>query len=184
MSRKGTRPGGRSARIQQAVHQAVRELEHERGRAALTVPLVADRAGVTPSTIYRRWGDLAALLSDVAVERLRPQAPPADHGDLERDLSSWAQEFLEEMSSPVGRAFIYDALSAGPEGGNAGQCSTYAAEQVGIILGRAVARGEPAPPIEAVLDHVVAPIMYRILFRPSGLDRDYARALAHALLSG
>lgn len=57
------------------MHAAVRELVAEVGREALTVPLVAARAGVTPSTIYRRWGDLHELLSDVAVERLRPETP-------------------------------------------------------------------------------------------------------------
>src|ERR671925_645169 len=93
------RPGGRSARVQESVHAAVRQLEAEVGRGALTVPLVAARAGVTPSTIYRRWGDLQELLSDVAVERLRPEAPPEDHGSLSADLQNWAAQFLEEMAS-------------------------------------------------------------------------------------
>lgn len=39
------------------------------GREGLTVPAIAERAGVTPSTIYRRWGNLRELLSDVAVQR-------------------------------------------------------------------------------------------------------------------
>ncbi|MGV9270964.1 helix-turn-helix domain-containing protein, partial [Kitasatospora sp. NPDC003701] len=93
--RPTTRPGGRSARVQQSVHRAVRELEAELGRDALTVPLIAARAGVTPSTVYRRWGDLRELLSDVAVERLRPDAPPADLGSLRADLAAWAVQFAE-----------------------------------------------------------------------------------------
>lgn len=164
------RPGGRSARVQEAVHAAVRQLEAEAGRTALTVPAIAAKAGVTPSTIYRRWGDLRELLSDVAVERLRPEAPPEDHGGLAEDLRAWAGQFLEEMSSPPGRAYIRDALLGDPDGTNAGQCSAYAAEQVDVILARAAARGEPAPDVETVLDRVVAPIMYRILFRPGSLD--------------
>jgi len=71
------RPGGRSARVQAAVHAATTALIAEQGRGELTVPLIAARAGVTPSTIYRRWGDLAELLADVAVERLRPDGEPA-----------------------------------------------------------------------------------------------------------
>lgn len=176
------RPGGRSARVQESVHTAVRELVAEVGREALTVPLVAARAGVTPSTIYRRWGDLHELLSDVAVERLRPEVPPEDHGELAADLTAWAEQFLDEMSSPPGRAYIRDALLGSPDGGNAGQCSAYAAEQIDVILARAVAREEPAPDVEAVLDRVVAPIMYRILFRPDGTDADYARGLVAGLL--
>ena len=178
MSRKPmVRPGGRSARVQASVHAAVRELESEVGREALTVPLVATRAGVTPSTIYRRWGDLRELLSDVAVERLRPETVPEDNGSLSSDLAAWAEQFLEEMAAPTGRAYIRDALLGDPDGSNAGQCSAYAAEQIDVILLRAAGRAENTPDVETVLDRVVAPVMYRILFRPEGLDTAYARQL-------
>ncbi len=176
------RPGGRSARVQEAVHAAVRELEAEVGREGLTVPLVAARAGVTPSTIYRRWGDLRELLSDVAVERLRPEAPPDDHGDLASDLASWAEQFLDEMASPPGRAYIRDALLGDPDGNNAGQCSAYAADQIDVILARAADRGEQAPDTETLIDHIVAPMMYRILFRHGPLDAAYAHGLVTAVL--
>jgi AcrR family transcriptional regulator len=171
------RPGGRSARIQQSVHAAVRELLEEVGRDALTVPMVAARAGVTPSTIYRRWGNLQELLSDVAVERLRPESEPPDLGGLRADLDAWAEQFLDEMASPSGRAYIRDALLGDPDGANAGQCSAYAAKQIDTVLARAVQRGEPVPETELVIDRVVAPIMYRILFRPGRLDAAYAREL-------
>ncbi|MFI6846188.1 TetR/AcrR family transcriptional regulator [Kitasatospora sp. NBC_00085] len=183
MSRKQmVRPGGRSARVQASVHAAVRELLSEVGRDALTVPLVAQRAGVTPSTVYRRWGDLQELLSDVAVERLRPDAAPEDHGDLRSDLTAWAEQFLDEMASPSGRAYIRDALLGDPDGSNAGRCSAYAAEQIDVLLARAIAREENAPGVEAAMDRVVAPLMYRILFRPAGLDSAYARGLVAGLL--
>ena len=48
--KEGIRTGGRSARVQQSVHNAVRALLQEHDRACLTVPMVAARAGVTPST--------------------------------------------------------------------------------------------------------------------------------------
>ncbi|MFE2376103.1 TetR/AcrR family transcriptional regulator [Streptomyces sp. NPDC059398] len=182
--RQMVRPGGRSARVQASVHAAVRELESEKGRDALTVPLVAQRAGVTPSTIYRRWGDLQELLSDVAVERLRPDTAPGEHGDLASDLTVWAEQFRDEMASPAGRAYIRDALLGDPDGSNSGQCSAYAAEQIGIILSRAADRDEDAPDVETVIDRVVAPLMYRILFRPDGLDAAYARRLMAGVLDG
>nr|WP_252980739.1 TetR/AcrR family transcriptional regulator [Streptomyces chartreusis] len=180
--RQMVRPGGRSARVQASVHTAVRELESEVGRDALTVPLVAQRAGVTPSTIYRRWGDLNELLSDVAVERLRPETTPREHGDLPSDLAAWAEQFLDEMASPTGRAYIRDALLGDPDGGNAGRCSAYAAEQIDVIVGRAKDRGEDTPDVETLIDGVVAPLMYRILFRPDGLDAAYARDLVTGVL--
>jgi AcrR family transcriptional regulator len=178
------RPGGRSARVQAAVHAAVRELQEEVGRPELTVPLVAARAGVTPSTIYRRWGDLQELLSDVAVEHLRPDAEPEDHGSLSADLQNWAEQFLEEMGSAVGRAYIRDALLGDPDGDNACQCSEYAGDQIETILARAAERGEATADVETVIDRVVAPMMYRILFRPSGLTDAYAHRLAREALEG
>ncbi|MFI0237968.1 TetR/AcrR family transcriptional regulator [Streptomyces sp. NPDC016845] len=190
MSRQMARPGGRSARVQASVHAAVRELAAETGREALTVPLVAQRAGVTPSTIYRRWGDLQALLSDVAVERLRPDTAPRDLGDLASSLTAWAEQFLDEMASPAGRAYIRDALLGDPDGSNAGQCSAYAAEQIGLVLAHAAEHagdgerdGDGRLDVETVVDRVVAPIMYRILFRPEGLDAAYARRLVAGVLA-
>lgn len=50
----GVRPGGRSARVQVAIHRAVRE--QEQGSSALTVPAIATLAGVTPSTIIPPLG--------------------------------------------------------------------------------------------------------------------------------
>ncbi|WKU48714.1 TetR/AcrR family transcriptional regulator [Streptomyces sp. VNUA116] len=181
-ARATTRPGGRSARVQQSVHQAVRDLETEVGRDALTVPLIAARAGVTPSTIYRRWGDLRELLSDVAVERLRPDGPPADHGSLRADLEAWAVQFAEEMASTAGRTYIRDALLGDPEQGNAVRCSDYAAEQLKAIGVRAAGRGEGVPDVETLLDVLVAPLMYRILFRPSDLSEAYTDGLVASAL--
>ncbi len=163
------RPGGRSARVQEAVHAATRELLDLHGRDALTVPLIAARAGVTPSTIYRRWGDLVDLLADVSVQRLRPDGEPADTGTLRSDLRTWAEQFHEEMSSEVGVGMLRDVLSTGQYGDGAGacQCAAFTASQIALMLERARARGEPAPTVDAVMDGFVAPLIYRLLFGPT-----------------
>lgn len=181
-NRNPTRPGGRSARVQQAVHQAVRDLESECGRAGLTVPLIAARAGVTPSTVYRRWGDLQQLLADVAVQRLRPEQPPADLGSLRADLRAWAEQFLEEMSSQVGGGYIRDVIAGDQTGDSAARCSDYAVDQLKVIGVRAAGRGEAVPEAEVLLDRVVAPMMYRILFRPDGLSVEYVHGLVAGVL--
>ena len=160
------RPGGRSARVQAAVHEATHELIARHGRDALTVPLIAARAGVTPSTIYRRWGDLAELLADVSLARMRPEGEPAETGSFRGDLLAWAEQFHEEMSSDVGRALLQDVLaSAGRgEGMGACQCAQFTAGVVSVLVARGTARGEPVPTVEDVMDRLVAPIVYRLLF--------------------
>ena len=97
--KEGLRPGGRSARVQESIHSAVRELLEEQERATLTVPQIAARAGVTPSTIYRRWGDLSALLADVALARMRPDNRAGQHRQPAGDVLAWAEQYLDEMSS-------------------------------------------------------------------------------------
>jgi AcrR family transcriptional regulator len=176
------RTGGRSARIQGAVHEAVRRLSTTTSRDALTVPQIACEAGVTPSTIYRRWGDLSALLADIAVERLRPTAEPDDTGAIATDLRAFIEQYAEEMSSPVGQALMRDVLV--PSGDNfPGQCCGFTRYHLETIVARAKARGEPPFDIEEVIDHVVAPIVYRILFGDRAADQAYCRQLLGRLQS-
>ncbi|RDI28608.1 TetR/AcrR family transcriptional regulator [Pseudacidovorax intermedius] len=172
-NRTAPRPGGRSARVQEAVHRATRELTAEHGREALTVPMVAARAGVTPSTIYRRWGDLAELLADVSVERMRPDGEPADTGSLRGDLLAWAEQYNEEMSSELGRAMLRDVLSAqSPDARPSCRCADFIALQIGVLLGRAQARGVTTPPVGRVMDTLVAPLLFRLLFTAGPVTLD------------
>jgi AcrR family transcriptional regulator len=168
--RQGPRPGGRSARVQASVHGAARELLGRLDRAEVTVPGIAAAAGVTPSTIYRRWGGLAELLADVAVERLRPESGPSDTGSAHGDLRLWAEQYADEMHSAPGREMMRDVLAAG-DGHGACRCWDFTKGQIEAIAARAQARGEAFPSVETVMDRVVAPILSRLLFeRPAAPD--------------
>lgn len=175
-TRTRIRIGGRSARIQSAVHDAVRELEAASTRNQITVPQIAAAAGVTPSTIYRRWGDLPSLLADVAVERLRPIADPDDTGAIETDLRSFIEQYAEEMSSPVGLALMRDVLSTASQD-QSGACAGFTCNHLTTLNARGKARGEPPFDIDEVLDHVIAPIVYRILFSDTMPTADYCNRL-------
>lgn len=162
------------------VHDAVRSLQAEGDRGALTVPRIAALAGVAPSTIYRRWGDLNQLLADVAVARMRPQGPP-DTGTVRGDLTAWAEEYIEEAASPTGRVFLRDMVSGGADCSSALRGGAYARERIGVMLDRARHRGEAVPDLEYVVDLVLAPIVYRLLFEPGELSTEAARRLTDRL---
>ncbi|PTW57589.1 TetR family transcriptional regulator [Breoghania corrubedonensis] len=159
-----TRPGGRSARVQASVHAAVEKLQHAMPRDAVTIPAIAEEAGVTPSTIYRRWGDLRELFADVAIQRLRPDSPPADTGGARSDLEAWTDQYAEEMASGPGRKMIQDVLISQGEDGKASACCDITRAQLELLAERARGRGEAFPCVDDVLDQVVAPIIYRILY--------------------
>ncbi|HEX8540984.1 MAG TPA: TetR/AcrR family transcriptional regulator C-terminal ligand-binding domain-containing protein [Pseudomonas sp.] len=160
--KEGIRTGGRSARVQESIHGAVRDLLREHERGDLSVPLIAMRAGVTPSTIYRRWGDLTTLLADAAVERLRPD-PPIDCGNLRDDLRIWTEMYLDDVDSAPGREMMRDVIASGGAGCS-GKCMAITRDQLQIIIDRAMARGETSPSAEDLIDRVVAPTVYRILY--------------------
>src|ERR671921_1783064 len=54
----------RSERAHRAILQAANELLESEGFAALSVEAIAERAGVSKATIYRRWPNRAAVVMD------------------------------------------------------------------------------------------------------------------------
>lgn len=176
MTTKHSRPGGRSARVQHAIHEAVRALLDEQPRDALTVPLIAARAGVTPSTLYRRWGNLSSLLADVDLQRLQPDAPPEDTGSLRTDLVIWLERYVDDLVSRPGQAMLRDALMA-TDMGCPVRCTEPTRERLTMLLERAQARGEPAPSIDTLMDGLVAPLIFRTLFGGEQPDAALQRRL-------
>ncbi|UOK36979.1 TetR/AcrR family transcriptional regulator [Pseudomonas palleroniana] len=163
--KEGLRPGGRSARVQESVHSAARELLEAHERSSVTVPMIAARAGVTPSTIYRRWGDLSALLADVALERLRPDGEPANTGSLRGDLRAWGEQYLDEMSSELGRNMMRDVQCSRPRD----YCTHILMGQLQIILDRYQDSVGSLPTLDRLLNLIAAPTVYRSLFSSTPL---------------
>jgi AcrR family transcriptional regulator len=181
------RPGGRSARVQAAVRQAVRELTAERGYGAFTVGDVAQRAGVADTSIYRRWGTLEALLMEAVVNRLTVNSPLPSTGSLDTDLRMYAAKVAADISGPDGLAVLRTvaaALSAGPAGETArDRYLAIRADQIDQMLARARARGEKTPTTLDILDVLLAPMYIRVLFGAGPLTPAYVNVLVDRLLS-
>ncbi|MFG2386411.1 TetR/AcrR family transcriptional regulator [Streptomyces avermitilis] len=165
---RARRPGGRSARVSAQVHQAVTDLISERGYGNFTVGEVAARAGVADSSIYRRWGSLETLLTDVALTRLNAHSPMPDTGSLAGDLRTYAAQVAREITGPDGPAVLHLAValsSSGQQGRQAGaDLRAERTRQLQSMLDRARDRGEHAPDAFDVLDHILAPMYIRVLF--------------------
>src|SRR3984957_18348644 len=177
MAREMVRLGGRSARIQEAVRLATQALLNEVGRSEINVPMIAERAGVTPSTVYRRWGDLTQLLADTAAERLRPVADPDDTGSLAGDLRAFVLQYAEEMASNVGRALLRDVLAETDSDVAAARCCSYTTQHLQTLNNRALSRGEAAFSVDEAIDILIAPICYRILFSNGETSPEYVNGL-------
>ncbi|GAA4619754.1 TetR/AcrR family transcriptional regulator [Actinoallomurus vinaceus] len=184
---RARRPGGRSARVRAAVHQAVTDLVAERGHGNFTVGDVAARAGVADTSVYRRWGTLEALLTDVAITWLTDTSPIPDTGTLEGDLRSYAANVARDVTGPDGLAVLrlVIALSTAGEAGvqARGRFLAERGRQLEGMLARARARGEHAPDGLDILDHILAPMYVRVLFGVGPLSAAYVDALVDRVLS-
>ena len=157
------RPGGRSAQVQTLVRTALEELVAEQGRERVTVPAVAERAGVSASSIYRRWGDLSGLLAETATHRLDPNRPLPNTGALREDLTAWAEELITHLSQPCSKSLL-KAAAALANGDSDTDCLRNRRKEALTLVEQARARGEHAPEAQQVIDHLIAPIVFRLVF--------------------
>ncbi|WP_285114719.1 TetR/AcrR family transcriptional regulator [Leifsonia sp. fls2-241-R2A-40a] len=170
------RTGGRSAAVIHNVRTAVEELVEEKGQDKVTVPMIAERAGVNPTSIYRRWGDLPTLINDIATYRLDPERPLPDNGDLRRDLTSWANEIVAHYRKPVNAALLRGGASAAGE--QQSYCLRNRRIEAGFLLDR---YPDTTVTADDILDIVIAPIIYRVIFLPWTLEDTTAEHLVGRL---
>jgi AcrR family transcriptional regulator len=166
------RTGGRSARVVAAVHDAVNDLVTHGNPRQVTVAEIAERAGVNPTSIYRRWGTLEALVLDVETARLEVNSPIPDTGTLRGDLLAFAANATKDITRPGGLAFLQAVLGVRED--REPQRSAPLRErgaQIQAMLDRARDRGEPALHQTDVYDGILAPIYFRTLFGVGGLTK-------------
>ncbi|MER7209361.1 TetR/AcrR family transcriptional regulator C-terminal ligand-binding domain-containing protein [Streptosporangium sp. NPDC000239] len=177
--RAESRPGGRSARVRAAVHQAVRELLSDEADE-LTIPVIAARAGVHATTVYRRWGSVGDLLADVATSRFSGDIVVPDTGSLREDLERFASDLARDLSDPDTLSLVRAIVGTGGE--NAGVCRAERQRQLEAMLEREQARGNETPPVERATDALLAPLYYRAVFTDQAPTPEWARTLVSHLL--
>ncbi|WP_336210135.1 TetR/AcrR family transcriptional regulator [Nonomuraea sp. LPB2021202275-12-8] len=182
------RPGGRSARVRDAVRQATLAELAEHGMRGLTVENVAERSGVHKTTVYRRWGNVEGLISD-ALEMAQVEPwPIPDTGTVEEDLRGVVRlvqsGFDDPELGPVSSAFVAAAMQS-PEAARALHDFFEARhDQSAEVVRRAVTRGELPVTVDVreVIRVAVAPIYYRLFVAHEPVtERDAERAADAAL---
>ncbi|MGW3346869.1 TetR-like C-terminal domain-containing protein [Nonomuraea rubra] len=181
-TRTESRPGGRSARVRAAVHQAVKDLLADEATETneLTIPVIAARAGVHATTVYRRWGSVSDLLADVATSRFSGDIVVPDTGSLREDLERYAADLARDLSDPDTLALVRAIVGTGGDG--AGVCRRERQQQLEAILEREQARGNPTPATERAIDALLAPLYYRAVFTDQVPTPEWARTLVSHLL--
>jgi AcrR family transcriptional regulator len=159
----------------------------EQGPAFLTIERVAERSGVSRSTIYRRWTDVDQLFLD-AFDELTQLAPMEPTGALVPDLEAFAVAYARELEDQAFRGvltFLMDASLRSKQHLRRYRAITRRRQQraAGIVR-RAIRAGELPSGVDAgeVADAVMAPLFHARVARHQTLADDDARhAVAGAL---
>ena len=183
------RPGGRTARVRAAVLQAAGDELAAKGLDGLDLAEVAARAGVGKTTVYRRWGSVAALVADLLADMAEQSLPRTETGSLLEDLRANALLVARTLNDPrQGR--LFRALIA------AATCDEHAAaalhrfyrvrvDEWAPCVEHAITRGElpvGTDPRE-VIRAVSAPLYYRALTSGDPLDDAATERAARAALA-
>ena len=182
------RPGGRTARVAEAVFAAAVAELSARGYADISIETIAARAGVHKTTVYRRWGSKPELIRQVLAGAAVSHIPVPDTGHVDEDLGRLARAVQAVLSDPQGaaitRALIVGGLTSPEIAGVTSQFWAGRLAAIRVIVDRAVARGElPAGTDPAALMHAMAaPLYYELLVTHVPVtERDADRGAAAAL---
>ncbi|MBF6211418.1 TetR/AcrR family transcriptional regulator [Nocardia puris] len=182
------RPGGRTARVRDAVLRSAGDLLAERGFAALDLTEVAAAAGVGKTTVYRRWGTPAGLVADLLADMAEQSLPRADTGSLRGDLLANARLVAKTLTDPrQSRLFraVIAAATTDPACATALHrfYDTRLTEWAACVTD-AVERGEAPEGTDprAVLSAVSAPLYYRLLASGDPIEDAAAVVAAEAAL--
>ncbi|MEV7161249.1 TetR/AcrR family transcriptional regulator [Streptomyces microflavus] len=182
------RPGGRTARVREAVLRAAGDALAEHGFGGLDLADVARRAEVGKTTVYRRWSTPAGLVADLLTDMAEQSLPRTDTGSLSEDLRANARLVVRTLTDPRQRA-LFAAVIAAATGDprTAEALHGFYAVRIGEWSGcveAAVARGEVPEGTDPgeVVAAVSAPLYYRLLASGAPLDESAAdRAAAAAV---
>ena len=185
--RKAGRPRDEHAR--QAVLAATLALLAE-DPAAASVEAIARRAGVSRPLIYRWWPDRSAVALDALLEATATAAPYPDTGSPLQDLRHQMREYVNVLNGPLGGA--YRALFADAQHNPAtaenlrARLITPRRMETRSVLQQAIRSGALRPEIDldAVIDQLYAPLLYRLLLGHAPLDHAVIDVLVDQLLTG
>jgi AcrR family transcriptional regulator len=180
----------RSSEAHLAILQAVLDLLAEVGYDAVSMEAVAQRAGVSKATVYRRWTSKTALVLDLLESIAATHAPP-DTGSVRGDLHQMVDRVVLALVHAQYGAILTalaSELPRNPEMAETFRTHFLAARRAAMlaVLQRGLARGElrADADLEVVMDLLVGPLYYRVLVSGMPLSSAYAAEIVDHVLQG
>ncbi|MEU0197502.1 MULTISPECIES: TetR/AcrR family transcriptional regulator [unclassified Streptomyces] len=180
------RPGGRTARVREAVLRAAEDALTEQGLTGLDLADIARRAQVGKTTVYRRWGTVTGLVADLLQDMAEQSAPRTETGSLLGDLTANARLVQRTLTDPRQGA-LFKALIAAATGDAKTAAALHRFYDIRVrewapCVRQAVDRGEVPEGTDPhdVIRAVSAPLYYHLLISGGRLDETAADRAAEA----
>jgi AcrR family transcriptional regulator len=175
--------------VEDAVFQAMLGLLASRGYREISVETLAERAGVSRTTIYRRWPSKAAIVAAAVSSLYLDRVEVPDIGSLSEDLVALLSESYRLMADGDGRVLERLVRESGqnPELVDVVRSILYARRRLyATLLNRAIARGELPPEMdqELLLDLLLGPLWFRLLLSGVPITPEAARPVVQIVLEG
>lgn len=181
----------RSEQSHQAIIKATNELLAERGFDNVTMDEVAERAGVSKATIYRRWASKGVLVFEAFAADFLAQQPQPDTGSLKEDLLIRMRRWVRIVNGTVtGRTLVSLLAEAQRDDELAALWREHfmlpVRQESKTLVERAVARGEISQRTDpdVLLDLLYGPLYHRLLERHLPLSDRFVRAIVETVLAG
>ncbi|HTH28668.1 MAG TPA: TetR/AcrR family transcriptional regulator [Sphingobium sp.] len=149
------------------------ELIAEHDISGVTVDMVAEKAGVSKATIYRRWPSRSELIYDALASLARPGGNHPDTGSLRGDLTALLEELVEYLDRPQAGLVFASFLNAAVRDPQLSelrrQTTVRSRSAYEHVLRRAIDRGELDPNVDVAFlaDIIVSPFLYRGMVDPT-----------------
>ena len=177
-------------RPRQAAIEATLELIAEHGIRGLTTNAVAERAGISKATMYRRWRSKEELVVDAIAELVSEIAVP-DTGSTRADVLALMQGAVELYGGSVEAGVmpsLVDAMSRDDDLARTFRDGFLASRRAALraVLARGIERGDLRADldVELALDVLGGPIFYRLLVTGGPIDDQLAEGVTDLLLRG
>jgi AcrR family transcriptional regulator len=145
---------------------------------------VAERAGASKASLYRRWPSKLELVMDAVYHVFPDPASPPDTGNLRGDLIAVMSAVAKQLAGPAGQALAGVLSDALGDPDKARRVRSYARgnSQVTMreVVRRAIARGEvdPAAVTERRLESGHALLRYHFLTRGVPIPHEVIEEIA------
>lgn len=177
----------RDPEVDSAILGAVGEILSERGFDGLAMERVAERAGVSKASVYRRFANRAELLEAACAEFAPALPDPPGTGSATEDLVELLSTMAETMSEPDSSGplpAILAAAGSNPEARSAlKRFSDTRRKPMAEVVDRARCAGEmdAAVDSEVVADMLAGAVLFRSLVRGEEVTRARVRRYVEML---